>query len=481
MSVNELDKEKMNHQNEFDDQLQEEELDAEQSQELSPDQYRSQDQFQDEDDAQYDDLPPEDGLVEYDAGAQDEHQDEYDSESQDEYQGEYDAESQSEYQGEYDAEPQDEYQDEYDAEFQDEYQGPYEEQPQDGYEQPEQAQEQSPRQGMRPGMGQGRRPGMGQGQGQGMRPGMGQGQGQGMRPGMGQGQGQGMQKPQKRKETPTVMKYIKAMFARKIVIVGFVIFSIFALMAIFAPVIARYDPAAMDYTCMTAKPSAAHWLGTDEFGRDIFARLVYGARISLVIGVVAVFLAAIVGITLGMIGGYFGGVLDMVIQRVMEALNAIPNVMLSLALIAVLGNTVWDLGIVLSFVTIPSYVRMTRSMTMTQKNSDSVKAAQMAGGSSLYVMFKHILPNIMSPNIIMIMSNVGTTILLESALSFLGVGITIPTPSWGTMVADGRSYLLSNPYISIVPGLCVALLVISLNLLGDGIRDAMDPRLRGMH
>ena len=461
MSIKEQEKEMMDHQNEFDDRLHEEELDEEQGRELSPDQYGSQDQFQDEDDAQYDDLPPEEYQGEYDAGSQDEHQDEYDAEPQEEYQGEYDVGPQEEYQGEYDVEPQEEYQGEYDAE------------PQDGYEQPdqeaEQAQEQSPRQGMRPGMGQGRRPGMGQGQGQ------------GMRPGMGQGQGQGMQKPQKRKETPTVMKYIKAMFARRIVIVGFVIFSIFALMAIFAPVIARYDPAAMDYTCMADKPSAAHWLGTDEFGRDIFARLVYGARISLVIGVVAVFLAAIVGITLGMIGGYFGGVLDTVIQRVMEALNAIPNVMLSLALIAVLGNTIWDLGIVLSFVTIPSYVRMTRSMTMSQKNSDSVKAAQMAGGSSLYVIFRHILPNIMSPNIIMIMSNVGTTILLESALSFLGVGISIPTPSWGTMVADGRAYLLSNPYISIVPGLCVALLVISLNLLGDGIRDAMDPRLRGMH
>ena len=415
MSVNELEKGKMNHQNEFDDQLRK------------------------EGDAQYDDLPPE------------------------EYQGEYDAEPQDEYQGEYGAEPLDEYQDE--------YQDEYGTEPRDGYEQPDQgmdqAQEQLPRQGMRPGMGQGRRPGMGQGQGQGMRPGM--------------GQGQGMQKPQKRKETSTFMKYVKAMFARRIVIVGFVIFSFFALMAIFAPVIARYDPTAMDWNCMADKPSAAHWLGTDEFGRDIFARLVYGARISLVIGVVAVFLAAVVGIALGMVGGYFGGVLDMVIQRVMEALNAIPNVMLSLALIAVLGNTVWDLGIVLSFVTIPSYVRMTRSMTMSKKNSDSVKAAQMAGGSNLYVIFKHILPNIMSPNIIMIMSNVGTTILLESALSFLGVGISIPTPSWGTMVAEGRGYLLSNPYISIVPGLCVALLVISLNLLGDGIRDAMDPRLRGMH
>lgn len=443
MSVNEPGKEKMDHQNEFDDRLPAEGLDAEQGQGLNPDQFR------DEYDAQYDDLPPE----EYQGG--------YDAEPQDEYQGEYSDLPSEEYQGEYDAEPQDEYQGEYDAEPQDELQG--------GYGQADQAREQSPRQGMGPGMGQGRRPGMGQGQGQ------------RMRPGMGQGQGQGMQKPQKRKETSTFMKYVKAMFARRIVIVGFVIFSFFTLMAIFAPVIARYDPTAMDWNCMADKPSAAHWLGTDEYGRDIFARLVYGARISLVIGVVAVFLAAVVGITLGMISGYFGGVLDMVIQRVMEALNAIPNVMLSLALIAVLGNSIWDLGIVLSFVTIPSYVRMTRSMTMSQKNSDSVKAAQMAGGSNLYVIFKHILPNIMSPNIIMIMSNVGTTILLESALSFLGVGISIPTPSWGTMVAEGRGYLLSNPYISIVPGLCVALLVISLNLLGDGIRDAMDPRLRGMH
>ena len=378
----------------------------------------------------------------------------------------------------------DQFEDQYDDQFDDQYDPYYE----DGQDQsmrpgmgqvPETPPDMSQMKGMRPGMGRGQGPpGTGQGH-----PGM-MGQGQGMRPGMGQGQGQGqgMKKPQKREETPTALKYIKTLFSRRIVIVGFVIFSIFALAAIFAPLIARYDPTAMDWTNITAKPSWAHWLGTDEFGRDIFARLVYGARISLMIGVVAVFLAAVVGITLGMIAGYFGGILDMVIQRAMEALNSIPNVMLSLALIAVLGyDKVWKLGVVLSFITIPSYVRMTRSMTFSHKNSDSVKAAQMAGAGNMYVIFKHILPNIMSPNIIMIMSNVGTTILLESALSFLGVGIAIPTPSWGTMVAEGRAYLLSNPYISLVPGICIALLVISLNLLGDGVRDMMDPRLRGMH
>lgn len=402
---------------------------------------------------------------------------------QDEYQDQFQDEYQDQSQGEY----QDQEQDQYPDQFSDQFQDDYEDQFQDQDEEQSQYANAYQGQSMRPGIGQDQRMRPDMSQMQGMRPGMGRGQGhpgmgQGMGQSMGQGMGQGMKKPQKQKEeTPTVLKYIRTMFSRKIVIVGFAIFMIFVIMAVFAPVIARYDPTSMDYMNILAKPSAAHWLGTDDYGRDTFARLVYGARISLVIGVVAVFLAAVVGITLGMIAGYFGGVLDMVIQRVMEALNSIPNVMMSLALIAVLGNSIWDLGVVLSFVTIPSYVRMTRSMTYQQKNSDSVKAAQMAGASSMYVIFKHILPNIMSPNIIMIMSNVGTTILLESALSFLGVGISIPTPSWGTMVADGRAYLLSNPYVSIIPGLCVALLVISLNLLGDGIRDMMDPRLRGMH
>ena len=273
-------------------------------------------------------------------------------------------------------------------------------------------------------------------------------------------------------------KFIRTMFSRKLVVFGAIGFTIFLLIAIFAPLITKYDPSYMDIKAILANPSADHWLGTDDFGRDTFSRLVYGARISLIIGVLAVSLAAIIGISLGMISAYFGGVVDQVIMR-LEALHSIPNIILSLALVAVIGNSVADLAVILAVTTVPTYVRMTRAMTLNVKNSDYVKAAKMAGASSFHIIIKHVLPNIMSPNIVMMVGNVGSTILMESGLSFLGVGIKIPTPSWGTMVSEGRAYIYNNPYISLIPGLCVALLVICLNNLGDGVRDAMDPRLRG--
>lgn len=276
-----------------------------------------------------------------------------------------------------------------------------------------------------------------------------------------------------------IVRFFKTMFSRKIVVLGAVGLICFIIIAVFAPKIARFDPTAMDSSVILQSPNSVHWLGTDNYGRDTFARIVYGARISLIIGVFAVALAAIIGIALGMIAGYFGGFIDIVIMRVMEAMMAIPSLMLSMALVAVIGNSITDLAIILAVTTVPTYVRMTRAMTLKVRTSDYVKAAQMTGVSNFAILINHILPNIISYNIVQMVSNVGSTILQESALSFLGVGISIPTPSWGTMVTEGRNYLLNNPMIAIVPGICVALLVISLNLLGDGVRDAIDPRLRG--
>lgn len=274
-------------------------------------------------------------------------------------------------------------------------------------------------------------------------------------------------------------RMIRTMFSRRLVVVGAIGFAFFALLAIFAPLITKYDPAVMDAKAILAGPSSAHWLGTDNYGRDLFTRLVYGARVSIVIGVVAVSIAAAVGITLGMLAAYFGGVVDVVVMRGMEALHSIPSVMFSLAMIMIIGNSMFDMAVLLAITTVPTYVRMTRAMTLKVRSSDYVKAAKMAGAPSYRILLRHILPNIMSPNIVQMVGNVGSTILMEAGLSFLGVGISIPTPSWGTMVSDGKAYLLTNPMMSIVPGLCVALLVICLNLLGDGVRDAMDPRLRG--
>ena len=274
-------------------------------------------------------------------------------------------------------------------------------------------------------------------------------------------------------------RFFRTMFSRKIVVIGALGLLFFILVAIFAPQIAHFEPSAMDSKAILETPNAVHWLGTDNYGRDTFARLVYGARISLIIGVLAVAIAAVIGISLGMMAGYFGGIIDMIIMRVMEAMMAIPALMVNLALVAVIGNSITDLAVILAVTTVPSYVRMTRAMTLRVRNSDYVKAAKMAGSSSFSILVNHVLPNVISHNIVQVVSNVGGTILQEAALSFLGVGISIPTPSWGTMVSEGRNYLLFNPTIALVPGVCVALLVISLNLLGDGVRDAMDPRLRG--
>ncbi len=274
-------------------------------------------------------------------------------------------------------------------------------------------------------------------------------------------------------------RFFKAFFSRRLVILGLIGLLFFLFIAVFAEVLSPYDRDALDYTALLEGPSRQHLLGTDALGRDTLTRIMYGARVSLVVGVVAVAIACVVGVFLGLCTAYFGGWVDTIIMRLSEALMSIPRIMVSMAMIALLGNSMMDLAVILSFSTIPMYIRMTRAMALGIRDTDYVKAAQIQGAGSLYTMFRHVLPNSISPIIILMMQNVGSTILMESGLSFLGIGITIPIPSWGTMVEQGRMYLVASPAIAIAPGACVALLVISLNLLGDGVRDALDPRLRG--
>ena len=274
-------------------------------------------------------------------------------------------------------------------------------------------------------------------------------------------------------------RFFKAMFSRRLVIVGAIGLCFFLFLAIFANVLTPYDPNETNAWAILEPPSAEHPLGCDNYGRDTLARILYGPRVSIIVGVVAVAIACVIGVCLGLFAAYFGGIVDIIIMRLSEALMSIPRVMVSLALIAIIGNSIFDLALILSISTVPTYVRMMRAMALGVKNSDYVKAAQIQGRSDLFIMFRHVLPNCISPIIIMMMQNVGATILMESGLSFLGIGISVPIASWGTMVNDGRNYLLSNPVLAIAPGVCIALLVISLNMLGDGIRDALDPRLRG--
>ena len=274
-------------------------------------------------------------------------------------------------------------------------------------------------------------------------------------------------------------KTVKTLFTRKIAVVSAVVVILFIAMAILAPLIAPYDPNYADFASYLQGPGKNHILGTDNYGRDVFSRIIYGTRVSLIIGVFAVMIACVIGTFFGMVAGYFGGLVDDVITRIMEAVRAIPQIILAMALTAVFGSGIRNLAIILGISSMAGYVRMMRGQVLTIKQSDYIMAGKLQGNKNFRLMFKHILPNSISPIIVMMTQQVGQTILAEAGLSFLGLGISAPTASWGSMVSEGRLYLLQNPVFALIPGVCVAVLVISLNMFGDGVRDALDPRLRG--
>ena len=258
-----------------------------------------------------------------------------------------------------------------------------------------------------------------------------------------------------------------------------VLILVVILIAIFAPVLAPYGEAEQDLISRLQGPSAAHWFGTDELGRDVFSRILYGSRLSLTIGILPSIISLVVGIFFGLLAGYFGGWIDDVITRLMEAVRAIPQIILAMALTAVFGSGIRNLAIILGISSMAGYVRMMRGQVLTIKQADYIMAGKLQGNKDFRLMFRHILPNSISPIIVMMTQQVGSTILAEAGLSFLGLGISAPTASWGSMVSEGRNFLMDNPVYALVPGVCVAILVISLNMLGDGVRDALDPRLRG--
>ena len=275
------------------------------------------------------------------------------------------------------------------------------------------------------------------------------------------------------------IKFLKTLFSRKLVLIGAIGVLFFVCLAVFAPFIAPYDHSKAFFADTLAQPSIEHLLGTDKSGRDVLSRIIYGSRVSLIIGVLAVSLGCVAGTFLGMCAGYYGGWLDNVLNRISEALRSIPDIVFAMALAAVLGSGIRNLAIIFGITAFAGYFRMMRAQVLSIKTSDYVIAAKLQGNHNLRLMIVHVLPNSISPIIVMLTQKVGTTILGEAGLSFLGVGISEPTASWGCMVAEGSAYLLQNPVFALAPGVCVALLVISLNILGDGLRDALDPRLRG--
>lgn len=274
-------------------------------------------------------------------------------------------------------------------------------------------------------------------------------------------------------------KFIKTLFSRKIVLVSFIGVMIFIAIAVLAPVLAPHDPNKTNLMDSLKGPSAQYLLGTDNSGRDVLSRILYGTRVSLIVGVLAVMIACAIGTFFGMTAGFFGGIVDDVINRVSEAIRAIPQIIFAMALCAVFGGGIVNLSIVLGISNMAIYIRMMRGQVLSIKETDYIMAGKLQGNGNFRLMFRHILPNSISPIIVTMTQQVGQTILAEAGLSFLGLGISQPTASWGSIVSDGRNFLLQNPTFSIAPGICIALLVIFLNTLGDGIRDALDPRLRG--
>jgi ABC-type dipeptide/oligopeptide/nickel transport system permease subunit len=272
----------------------------------------------------------------------------------------------------------------------------------------------------------------------------------------------------------------KVMFGRWVVVASFVIILLLIIMAIFAPILAPYDPNDLDLLNALAEPSAAHLLGTDDLGRDVLSRLIFGSRISLLVGIVAVTIAGAIGMTLGLIAGYFGGWTNTIIMRCIDALLALPPLILMLAITVMLGGGLTNVLIGLGIGMMPTYCRLMCGQVLAIKDSDYVTAARVIGGSDLHIMLRHLLPNAFPPLLVLITMNLGTAIIMEASLSFLGIGIIPPTPTWGAMVSSGYKDLLTSPLLSFAPGMSILLVVLAFNMVGDGIRDALDPRLRGI-
>ncbi|MBN1176256.1 MAG: ABC transporter permease [Dehalococcoidales bacterium] len=275
-------------------------------------------------------------------------------------------------------------------------------------------------------------------------------------------------------------RFFRVFLGRGLVVFGLVIVLLFLVLAMFANQIAPYDPLERNLSEALQQPSAKHLLGTDQIGRDTLSRLIYGARISLIVGVLVVTIAGGFGVVLGAIAGYFGGIIGAIIMRLMDTLMTIPMMILALAISALLGGGLKNVVIALGFGLIPGYARMMASQVLVAKETDYIMAERAIGATDARMLIRHIVPNCFSPILVMITMMMGTTILAEAGLSFIGIGITPPTPAWGSMVTDGRNYLLSNPMLSVAPGVAIMLLVFSFNMVGDGLRDALDPRLRGV-
>ena len=262
-------------------------------------------------------------------------------------------------------------------------------------------------------------------------------------------------------------------------VAGAVVLLVVAGAAVLASQVAPHDPIDQEFTNQLRPPSAAHLFGTDEFGRDIFSRVVHGARIALNVGVVADLIATVLGVVLGVAAGYFGGRLDSVVTRVVDITLAFPYLLLAMIVVAILGPGLTNAMLAIAVVYTPQFIRVVRGVVLSVKEQEFVEGARAVGAGSLRILARCILPNIVSPIIVMATLTIGFMIVETAGLSFLGLGASPPTPEWGSMLATGRSFMLTAPWIATFPGLAILVTVVAFNLVGDGLRDLLDPRLRG--
>jgi peptide/nickel transport system permease protein len=279
--------------------------------------------------------------------------------------------------------------------------------------------------------------------------------------------------------TRSPMKMMTNRFKKnKRAMVGLWMVLVFIVVAIFAPLIAPYDPIEQNMQIMLEKPSLKHPFGTDEFGRDLLSRIIYGAQISLAIGTVGVLIAVIFGVALGTIAGYFGGWIDHIIMRIMDIFMAFPSFLLALAIVSVLGPGMVNVMIAIGIFSIPNFSRIARSSVISIKNKEFIEATRAMGGTDTRIIIKHLIPNSISPIIVLSTMRIATAIITAAGLSFLGMGAQPPTPEWGAMLSTGREYLRVAPHVSTIPGLAIMFLVLGFNMLGDGLRDALDPKMK---
>ena len=269
---------------------------------------------------------------------------------------------------------------------------------------------------------------------------------------------------------------LRRLVARPAAAVGLVVVVVFITIAVFAPLIAPYDPIATNFGAVRKAPSAAHWFGTDEIGRDVLSRVIFGARASLEAGVLSVLISLAIGVPTGLLAGYAGGTIDTLISRVTDALLACPFLILAIALAAFLGPSLANAMIAIGISATPVFIRLTRGTTLAVRSEDYVLAARAIGNSPLRIAVRHVLPNIVPPLLVQATLAIAAAVIAEASLSFLGLGQQPPQPSWGSMLNTAKNYIDNAAWMAIWPGLSIFLLVLSFNLVGDGLRDALDPR-----